>query len=271
MSDIFEALDDNNLFLLEKLLTEGQDVNRRDHNGQTVLHKACALRKPEAVKLIFKHKPNINLQDEGSWTPLHYLCYQGDLDSVFSLLEYGPDVNIGDTENRTPLWLATNKNHVEVVRLLLSGGADPNLADSSYNSSPLHEAKSGAVVKLLVDFGAKIETTDSDDDTPLIEAARNGRLSAVQGLCELGANINHTGWFGRTALHRAIDRFPNIEYMYQKPDVRIIKYLLSQQADVSIVDDDDKTAVDLANETAHQNIVDIITSYTEGTTNIKGN
>lgn len=51
MSSIFSALRDNNLSLLDELLTQGANVNQTDHWYRTVLHFACKDRNLKAVEL----------------------------------------------------------------------------------------------------------------------------------------------------------------------------------------------------------------------------
>lgn len=262
MAAIFHALRDNNLLLLEKLLEEGHKVNSRDPNDdhRTVLHKACIECNPAAVKLILKYNPKINLKDKlFRRSPLQDSCFCGDLESVVLLLDSGADINTRSINNHTPLYQATRKDHLKVVRVLLSRGADPKIIDI-HNISPLQHATSSEVVKMLVDFGADIHATDRNNDTPLIDASGDGRLSAVEELCKLGSDINHRGRRGRTAIHQATER-------NQLPTV---KYLLTLQPDVSIRDDDNLTVLGMAKQNGYKHIEDIITAYIKEKTNIKG-
>lgn len=72
----------------------------------------------------------------------------------------------GDSRHRA-LALATQHGHVEVVRLLLDAGEDPNRynPDGTHShSTPLHQAAlagHGAVVRLLVERGARLDIKDT--------------------------------------------------------------------------------------------------------------
>lgn len=192
MSDIFSALDYNNLSRLDELLTAGADVNRRDSDNKTVLHKACETSNLAAIKLILRHKPNVNLRD--NW-------------------------------GGTPLIIATHENHVEIVKLLLSHGADPYIEASRYKSTPLRNARSGEIVTLLIDNGANIDAKASDNATPLIWASGYGHLSTVKGLCGHGVDVNQRGGRGQTALHNAADQgqIDTVRFLLtQKPDVSLV-------------------------------------------------
>lgn len=260
MVEIFSALRDNNLALMEKLLDEGHNVNTQDSDGRTVLHKACDDCNPAAVKLILKHKPQINSMDKEGRTPLHYSCVRDDMDSVVLFLNSGADVNIADNLHQTPLYLATDNNHIDLVKLLLSSRADPNIVDVD-NTSPLHKARSSEVVKLLTNYGANIHATTVNNDTPLIHASHHGHLPAVQALCQLKADVNHRGSRDATALHQATDQ----------NQIHIVRYFLTQKPDVSIVDVNNDTALDIARNKGYKDIQELITGYCiERKTNIKG-
>lgn len=60
-----------------------------------------------------------------------------------------------------------------------------------------------AVVKLLLDAGADIESTDCCGYTPLCNASASGSISTVRLLLSKGANVDHTSCQGFTPLHLA--------------------------------------------------------------------
>lgn len=60
------------------------------------------------------------------------------------------------------------------------------------------------VVNILIDAGAEIAARDERGANPLINAAREGKLSAVVTLLDRGAKVNFAEYDGSTALHRAV-------------------------------------------------------------------
>lgn len=73
-------------------------------------------------------------------------------------------------------------------------------------STALHlaaRAGSEAVVKMLIDAGADIESRNYNDQTPLIAAASSGQAGVVALLLRLGANRNATSSRGHDALRTA--------------------------------------------------------------------
>jgi ankyrin repeat protein len=100
-----------------------------------------------------------------------------------------------DAEGRhRALALAAQHGHVDVVRLLLDAGEDPNRYNPVGNhphSTPLHQAVAAghpAVVRLLVERGAKLETQDTVyHGTPLGWAIHGGQKEIEQYLQASGA------------------------------------------------------------------------------------
>jgi hypothetical protein len=109
-------------------------------------------------------------------------------------LEAGVDPNTADQNGRTLLHEAAVLDDVNLARLLLDWGAvlDPQ---SSSGRTPLHDgANNGndgqsAVLKLLLDKGAKTTIIDAEGKTPLILAVEGPRTSAAIFLVEAGASV----------------------------------------------------------------------------------
>ena len=81
-------------------------------------------------KLIAEGAPIDEKDDEG-YTALHYAAMWGDLEATKWLIENGADVNTTDAWGSTPLMNAVyNEAGVETVELLLENGANKTLKDS---------------------------------------------------------------------------------------------------------------------------------------------
>ncbi|KAH9987290.1 ankyrin repeat-containing domain protein [Russula compacta] len=81
--------------------------------------------------------------------------------------------------------------------------------------TPLHLASWGGypdvVARLLLEHGADVEAEDNEHATPLLEAARNGKLEVARVLLEHGAVVHVQDNQGCTPLHLASwQRYPNV-------------------------------------------------------------
>ena len=104
-------------------------------------------------------------------------------------------VNKRDSRGWTPLSYAAENGHEAVVKLLLEKGAELETKDLHYGRTPLlYAARNGheAVVKLLLEKGAELETkNDAYGGTPLSYAAENGHEAVVKLLLEKGAELEN--------------------------------------------------------------------------------
>ena len=146
---------------------------------------------------------------------------KGDLSAVNRLLKAGADVNALNDKGSSALTIALDWRHTAVAKRLL------------------------AVPGIQVDH-----RKNESDDTPLQQAALSGDTELVKMLLAKGANANAQGLFKRTPLMWAAWTRAS------KPG--LVKMLLAAGADVSLRDDQGKTAYDHAIEREHPQIAEII-------------
>jgi len=99
----------------------------------------------------------------GPWqmTGVHLAAYFGLKEAMMALLKNGHDHDSEDTYGQTPLLYAAKYSHEAVVKLLLEKGAKLETKDEDNGWTPLsYAAENGheVVVKLLLEEGAKLET-----------------------------------------------------------------------------------------------------------------
>ena len=144
-----------------KLLIDGAEVNAKDKDGETPLHRVV-----EGAALY--NAPEF-------------------LEVVKLLIDNGAEVNAENNDGETPLILAAQqdtRSAAEVEKLLIDNGAEVNAKDKDGNT-PLHFAAvfgAAELVKWLIDNGAEVNAENNDGDTPLEAAQHTDDPPTVAGV-----------------------------------------------------------------------------------------
>ena len=152
-------------------------------------------------------------------TNLTWACQSGDLIAVEALLDKGVSVEAMD-ESGTPLIRGVEGQNIAVVKLLLEKGANVNSRDIFFKS-PLHVAAAHgnmSILKLLIENGADVAAQDDKYDTPLHKACQNNKLEAVQYLFEKSFKIETMFISGNINPDSEAAKF------LQKRGVKLVKY-----------------------------------------------
>jgi ankyrin repeat protein len=226
----------------------------------------------EITKLLISHKADLNARDKDGFTPIYMLLngYTSEftLQLIQLLIDNGAKLNVRDDRNWTPLDDAvsySSQHHTEdIVKLLLDNRADPNdeyddlekeddelekeddelekEKDEIEYDKPLHIAVGDSsstfkTVKLLLDYGAKVNVLNQDKNTPLHLAVRHN-IDTFKLLLDNGAFVNAKNKNGNTPLHIAVFHIQD----YAVKDN--IKLLLERGANMKIRNIGHSTAYD---------------------------
>jgi len=107
--------------IIEKLLSEGANLNSKAIDQSTVLHFSAFHGNLEAVKTFLLAKADINARNIDGGTPLMTSVRQGHSKITSLLLSHGADKSIPGTENgieETPAQVATRCGFEEISRIL---------------------------------------------------------------------------------------------------------------------------------------------------------
>ncbi|MCY3556451.1 MAG: ankyrin repeat domain-containing protein [Gemmatimonadetes bacterium] len=109
--------------------------------------------------------PNGGTDTYGGWTALHLAAHWGHTDAAETLRSFGANVD---------LHAACLLDDVAAIRAILA--EDPGAASRPAlgGEPPLHVAVSAETAEVLLDHGARLDTTDSEDNTPLGAALARG-------------------------------------------------------------------------------------------------
>lgn len=130
--------------VLREFVAAGADVNARDDEGMTVLHRAFTMAGRvvpdwvlnDVTAALLDAGADPNARDSAGSTLLHSAAGRRGLSREVSLLvAAGADVNERNSAGETPLHMALRRDQAATVRALLQLGADPAVRDSAGNTA----------------------------------------------------------------------------------------------------------------------------------------
>ncbi|KAM0550171.1 hypothetical protein ACHAPJ_009019 [Fusarium lateritium] len=175
-------------------------------------------------------------------TLFSYLVQNRDEDLVsfaLTLAKFNTKLEERAKDGRTALSVAASAKSPAIVQMLLDSGAVLESEDNHGLTPLLHAAKTGdeATVQLLISNGANIEQADKLGMTPLSHAAESADVGTVKLLIDRGADVDKACTMGRTPLSYAAER-------YWLGDT--VKLLLSRGASANAPDVDGRTPLSYA-------------------------
>ena len=188
--------------IAELLHRHGADVDVRGYTNRTSLLAACIDGTLEIVQWLLNHGADVNGQSNDPFAPIHVAVGRGHLQVVRMLIEFNADIDVCRDSGMRPLHLVASRHykddHVAIMQLLLDHGANPNARDNN-DCTPLHHSSwskiDGAVLgygtvedtRLLLKYGAIIDSEDKEGNTPLRLALEHDRQDIATCLREHGA------------------------------------------------------------------------------------
>lgn len=190
LSPLIQASAKGDHAAVQRLISEGADINETDDQGRTALMHAGRNGKSETVEVLLKMGADINRKDQLGYTALFLAMYYsftaGGNDTPEILIRNHADLEVRNINGDTPLLIVLDNCNENLVKLLLGGGADIH-ARNRYNVSALHyTAKCSQygpagyrLTKLFMDKGADVSARNGGGETPLDYALRSGDIDTV--------------------------------------------------------------------------------------------
>ena len=205
--DLHDNIMNGNVDFIVKYISDDGNPNRILMNQFSLLMTAVYFNNISIVRLLLKHKVNLeNEQSEGD-TALSYAAKFGkvSINILELLLKNGANPNhfseIAASRRgnaHTPLSNCIRNSmqddYINKLKLLLEYGANPNKKDA-YGVNALHDAinildspELSETIKILIMYGADIDSVDGGGDGVLFRARLNNYPDALVTLLELGAD-----------------------------------------------------------------------------------
>lgn len=176
--------------VLELLLANGANPNKKDGKLRSPLHHASANNQAVAAEILLQHEAPVDSKDVLGRTALMDACQAKNLAVVDTLLTFKSSVKAKDSQGKFPLLLACEgEGSLDLVKKLMAAGADVKMC-SDDGRTALHEAvmKSDlTVVKFLVEQGVDLgaRTVRGETAHDLAHAWKNSEVEGYLAGFEL--------------------------------------------------------------------------------------
>ncbi|MFT4314280.1 MAG: ankyrin repeat domain-containing protein [Wolbachia pipientis] len=239
---LFDAAKQGNLSMVRSLISQGANVDSRDHNNWTPLHCATVNGHLELVKYLLEKGADVLAKNNHDMV-LH-LAVSSDKEEIIKLVldkiketqeNINQHVDAQDTEGDTPLMWAAESGRVNAAQILLEYGASIEVKNNDGMTALHWTAKNGhlGVAKLLAEKEANVHAIDNNGRKPIHVAVLNGYRNVVELFLSRGVSVDDIDKDGWTPLH----------YAACSSGQEMMDFLLSHGADVDARGKNDRTAL----------------------------
>lgn len=192
--------------LVEMLLKSCFKIDDEDLKSiaSLALHVATKSEDLDVVKLLLSFGAQVDVKDQNGFTALHKAT--GNEDIVEFLINNGANVNSNSLYG-TPLHEAVRRRCARVVQVLLDHGALVDATCELHNSTPLHKAAEcgqSKIADILLDHKANVYATQDDGTNAFTCAVKHCKVRVLKLLLKRGINVNVRDEAGLTALQYSL-------------------------------------------------------------------
>lgn len=203
---------------------------------------------------------SVDARDRMGARPLSHAARSGNMAMVDLLLARGAPVDARNLAGSTALFVAAEAGKAEAARRLIAAGADVSLTGRS-GATPLIAASyagNDTIVAALLEHGANAAAPDETGKPAVVYAAASGHLDVMKRLLARGADVNTRYANDLTLLMWAAG--PD-QAVAETAAAAVVADLLDRGAHVDDRDDRGRTALMIAAEGGHTDVVDLLLSH----------
>ena len=274
----------NGSYDLVTFFTEpGTDIHLKTNNDQNCLHIAAFNGHLNLCKtLVEKHKFDVNLTDNDGWTALHHSARNGSYDLVTFFTDLVTDIHVKTNDGMNSLHIASLEGHLHLCKTLVEKHKfDVHVTDNN-RSSALHcSAKNGSFDLFLYFIGqcSEIYSKTSNMENILHLSSREGHFDISSFVLDhftkdyrenntkkqhmLNGNCYKSQVFYKysTIFLHAMDNDGNtyLHLACQGNHPKICELILKYDTEtINLLNKDDKTAMDLAKDNSHKDLINTL-------------
>jgi ankyrin repeat protein len=231
-ADIFNAIQQNDVVLIDSWIKNGTNLDLTDTLGNTTVMAALLAGWPRLAKTLLdqtKHPAQINSL---GFRPMHVATIWGYKTVAIALLDAGVNIDQSDARGNTALMLAAKNRQTDMLKLLLERGADFTISNRKKQTAIdfVFAADYPAGKALLVSYGIGPGTTAT-----AITIADVGVASSLDqfktAVAQRGSR--YTDW-------------PLLNIAIELGETSFAKEIIEQQPELDAVDADGNNAVHVA-------------------------
>jgi ankyrin repeat protein len=213
VTPLYLACVNGNADMIRRLLEAGVDPNSVDPGGETALMTAARTGVPAAMRVLIERGARVEEREPEFGQTALMIAVREDHDAaVDTLLAAGASANAQTRKGATPAFVPPCKGTgcgSEGVGINRGGLPDRGRrAEVKGGMTPLlYAARDGRLgaARRLIDAGADLELADGNGIRPLLMSLLNNNLDVARLLLSKGANVNADDFWGRTPLWAAVE------------------------------------------------------------------
>ena len=219
---LHQAVLDNNMDMIETLIAYSANVNAITYGGIVPLAMATNI---SVVRILAENHADMDHRDENGNSPLHRAVIRKDMPLVKALIQYGANVNAVGSSGSTPLFQAldtiggNSEEELKIIWILVQNGADTTVARLGFWEREIaieHAIRTHHLegFKILVNFtpitilNRALNTlfwTYFFDHAEHLSHDYSNLLPMFKSLFKAGIDIHTLDERGNTPLHRAVE------------------------------------------------------------------